>query len=132
MQATGIPYQATFTRSAVSTALAVSRQVHDAAGIEVRVYKSLPDHVKENLRIVWTSTPSDLCEGMKNHPFIFALNRTLPEAIALKLRDSLIALNKSPKGQEIMQALGFTHIQLTNNQSWEGLKPLADRILQEG
>jgi len=131
MQATKMPYIASFSRSSISSVLAVSRGLHDAAGLEVSIYDSLPISLKKKLRIVWTSTPSDLCQGMKNHPFVFAINKNLPENTAEKLRSALLAMNNSAKGRNLIQSLGFNSIQIADNKDWTGFKPLAQRVLNE-
>ncbi|WP_135078838.1 phosphate/phosphite/phosphonate ABC transporter substrate-binding protein [Terasakiella sp. SH-1] len=131
MQATGIPYKASFARSSMSSVLAVSRGLQDAAGLEASFYHSLPKSLKRNLRIVWTSTPSDLCQGMKNHPFVFAVHKTLSNETAAKLQSALLSLNDSLKGRNLIKQLGFNKIQLAHNQDWTGLKPIALRVLAE-
>jgi len=131
MQATQTPYKAMFTRSGISSALSVLRGFSDAAGLEVSVYNSMPYAFKQNLRIVWTSTPSDLCRGMKNHPFVFAIKKSLPIEVKDKLAKAVMSMNETPKGKRLLKSLGFKEIQVATNSEWAGLSNLATRVLIE-
>lgn len=131
MQATQTPYRATFSRSDMSSALSVLRGFSDAAGLEVSVYNSMPKALKRNLKIVWTSTPSDLCKGMRNHPFVFAFKNSLPAEAKAKLTQAVLAMNETPKGKKLLKSLGFLKIDPATNKEWQGLNRLATKVLSE-
>lgn len=131
MQATQTPYKATFSRSDMSSALSVLRGFSDAAGLEVSVYNSMPKALKRNLKIVWTSTPSDLCKGMRNHPFVFALKNSLPSETKIKLTQAVLAMNETPKGKKLLKSLGFQKIEPATSNEWQGLNRLATKVLSE-
>lgn len=131
MQATGLSYQASFSRSDISSALLVIMGMSDAAGIDVVIYNSLPTDLKNKLRPIWTSTPSDLCQGMKNLPFVFALKETLPEKTQQKITKALLSAAKTSTGQRLLNKLGFQNIIAATSQEWQGITSLSTVIFTE-
>ncbi|MDX1737544.1 MAG: phosphate/phosphite/phosphonate ABC transporter substrate-binding protein [Alphaproteobacteria bacterium] len=131
MRAVGLDYEVNYIPSAVSASLAVQFGLVDAAGMESRIFASLDEKLRKNLRVIWTSLPSALCEGMKNHPFVFAINSKLPSDVRERILQALLNLNANTNAEVNLQALGFTEIAVAQTGEWSAISKLAQRVLTE-
>ncbi|MHC8510252.1 MAG: phosphate/phosphite/phosphonate ABC transporter substrate-binding protein [Rhodospirillales bacterium] len=123
MTAVGIEHTPVWTRSDMSSLIAVARGVMKAGAAEISALRRLPDAMKRDLRIVWTTRPSDLCAGMQNRPFAVVVRKDMKPGDRAQILSGLITLNKHSRN-----AVGFKGFAPADAKTWEGLGNLARKI----
>ena len=95
----GIKYQASFVASHDSVYLGVARNLFAAGGGILHTLGAQPEHVRNQLRVLWTSrgyTPHSLAA----HPRV-------PQAAVQRIAAAFVALNKDPNANRMLAPLGF-------------------------
>ncbi|MDD9902031.1 MAG: phosphate/phosphite/phosphonate ABC transporter substrate-binding protein [Rhodospirillaceae bacterium] len=124
IKAIGIDIRPKYVKSDLSAILNVTRGLAAAAGVEIGAYLAVPQELRDQSRVIWTTKPSHLCEGLKNLPFVFAAHRSVPVQLRKQL-ESALTTNSDPA---LLHRLGFAAIENASNADWQRLSPLSRKL----
>jgi phosphonate transport system substrate-binding protein len=110
----GIAFTPHYVGSHDSAFLAVEKGLYAGGGGVARTLGMLPDQVKNQLRILWTSA------AYPPHPF--AAHPRVPTAVVKRLQAALIAMNTDEAGQAILKPLAFTGFMVTRDADYDVLR----------
>ena len=116
----GIAFTPHYVGSHDSVFLAVEKGIYAGGGGVTRTLEMLPAPVKDQLRVLWTST------GYPPHPF--AAHPRVPADIVRRLQAALIAMDSEPAGQAILKPLAFTGFMSTRDADYEVLRTLGYKL----
>jgi len=116
----GIRYTPHYVGSHDSVYLAVEKGLYAAGGGIARVLDLQPAHVKQHLRVLWTSL------AYPPHPF--AADPRVPAAAVKRLQAALIAMSGDASGREILKSLAFTGFMETRDADYESLRSLGYKL----
>ena len=123
----GIEVKPKYVTSHSSVYLAVSQGLFPAGGGVMRTFEAMPDDVKSQLRIMWTS------EGYTPHAI--AAHPRLSKGAVNKISNALLALNNDEEGKAALSAINFKGVAAAKNKDWDDIRTLniknLDHLLQE-
>lgn len=113
----GINFQPHYVSSHDSVYMTVAKGVFSAGGGVIRTYSAAPEHIRNQLRILWTS------RGYTPHAI--AAHPRLPETKLDKLREALKAMSEDPAGLQLLKPLKFEHgFVLADDDQWDDIRNL--------
>ncbi len=123
----GITVKPKYVTSHSSTYLAVSQGLFPAGGGVIRTYEAMPDDIKSQLRIMWTS------EGYTPHAI--AAHPRLSNSTVNKISKALLALHNDEEGKAALTAINFKGIVTAEDKDWDDIRALniknLDHLLKE-
>lgn len=123
MAAGGVNHTPVWMRNDRSVLIAVTRGVIPAGAAEISALRSLPERMKQDLRVIWTTQPVDLCEDMRNRPFGVIVRADMKPGDRARIISALVTLNG-----ETLGAAGFDGFAPAKAATWEGLAELAEKV----
>lgn len=105
---------------------AVAAGLYPAGGGIERTFSNVDPAIREQLRILWTSP--------RYTPHAFAAHPRVPSAVVARIRDAAIAMDASPVGMNLLQAINFKGIEAAADADWNDVRGLgiktADTMIQ--
>ncbi len=109
-----------FTPSYVASHDSVYRNVHQqrfvAGGGVIRTLNNMPEPVREELRVLWTSRPYT--------PHAIAAHQRIPAQHREAIQQAFIDLKASAEGQQLLKRIGFTSLDAANDSDWNDVRQL--------
>lgn len=124
LSAIGVDIAPKYVNSDLSALLNISHKLAPAAGVEIGAYFAIPENIRKQTRVIWTTDPSHLCEGLKNLPFVFSLHRRIPEADRQKIIANLVRF----EDHKVLERLGFSRIERADASAWKRFLPRAKKL----
>jgi phosphonate transport system substrate-binding protein len=112
----GIPFAPRFVKSHDSVYLNVQRGFAAAGGGIMRTFNNLPDSVKQDLEVLFTTKAYT--------PHAFAVNSELPLPVRRVIQDALVNMHLSDTGKEILDTLGMFELTTAQDHSWDDVRGL--------
>jgi phosphonate transport system substrate-binding protein len=110
----GIAFTPHYVGSHDSVFLAVQKGLYAGGGGVARTLAMLPEPVKSQLRVLWTSA------SYPPHPF--AAHPRVPADVVLRLQAALISMNGGEAGKAILKPLDFTGFIETRDADYDVLR----------
>ncbi|ARU55234.1 PhnT family ABC superfamily porter [Oleiphilus messinensis] len=104
-----------------SVYLTVARGLYAAGGGVMRTFASMPDNVKAQLRILWT-TPGYTPHAIANHP-------RLSGQVRFRLTQALLHLDQTPEGRLALQGLKINGFTPAEDADWDDVRALKIGLL---
>jgi phosphonate transport system substrate-binding protein len=110
----GVAFTPRYVGSHDSVFLAVEKGLYAGGGGIARVLGMLPEHVKENLRVLWTSP------AYPPHPF--AAHPRVPGAAVRSLQAALVAMDSSSDGRVLLKPLALNGFMVTHDADYDVIR----------
>ena len=111
-----IPITPQFVSSHDSVYLNVHRGFFSAGGGVKRTFNNMPDAIKADLKVVWTTQPYT--------PHAFAVLNNMPTAHREAIQTALAEMGPDPQGSAILQKLGMRELQRAIDSDWDDVRAL--------
>ena len=123
----GINVKPKYVESHASAYYFVSQGIVPAAGGVISTYETLPDEIKSQLRIIWTSKSYT--------PHAIAAHPRLPKKVIGKISKALVSLNEDAEGKTALAAINFKGFTSAKDKDWDDIRALhitnLDHLLKE-
>ena len=111
-----IPFIPRYVNSHDSVYLAVQRNFFSAGGGIIRTLNTLPENVRKDLRVLWTS------EGYTPHPIVTHPN--MAEADRQAILNALIAVSNDTSKSLLLQNIGLSGFTASDDKDWDDVRAL--------
>ncbi|MBJ2128650.1 phosphate/phosphite/phosphonate ABC transporter substrate-binding protein [Alteromonas sp. IB21] len=111
-----IPFIPRYVNSHDSVYLAVQRDFFNAGGGILRTLDTLPENVRKDLRILWTS------EGYTPHPI--ATHPNMAEADRQAILNALIAVSNDTSKSWLLKNIGLSGFTASDDKDWDDVRTL--------
>lgn len=116
LRAKGVTFEAKYVSSHDSVYQSVAKGLYPAGGGIVRTLENMPDEVKSQLRVLWTS------KGYTPHAVAYA--PSMSQESVLKLREAMMALDGTPYGKALLDELNINGFDMANDSDWDDVRSL--------
>lgn len=116
LKAKGVSFQPKYVSSHDSVYQSVAKGLYPAGGGIVRTLDNMPDEVKDQLRVLWTSN------GYTPHAVAYAPGT--PVELVIRVEKALLALDQLPEGKALLEALNINGFEQAKNSDWDDVRAL--------
>ncbi len=117
----GIDITPVYVSSHDSVYLAVSKGLFPAGGGVQRTFNSMPDNIKEKLRILWQTEAFT--------PHAFAVHPRVPAETRDTLQQVLVNMAAAPEGAALLAGANFKELQTAVDSDWDDVRALGITML---
>lgn len=118
-----IPIKPKYVGSHDSVYLGVAKGLFPAGGGVLRTFMAMDPSVRDQLRILW--------ETAGYTPHAIAAHPRVPPAVVAKVRNALVALDRSEQGRELLSALAIKGWQSAKDADWDDVRALHLDLLDQ-
>lgn len=111
-----IDFSAKYVLSHDSVYRNVAKGFYAAGGGVMRTFNSVPESVREQLRILWTS-PQYTPHAFVSHP-------DMATEINARLKEALLMMGETAQGQALLAAIKLKGLEPAKNQDWDDVRAL--------
>jgi phosphonate transport system substrate-binding protein len=120
----GIDFTPQYVSSHDSVYRAVAKGIFPAGGGILRTFNNLPEDVKADLRVFWTTAEFT--------PHAFAARPGIPAAHVAQLQQAMRNLLQSTEGKEVLQAVNFGKgLRFAEDRDWDDVRALNITLLDK-
>ncbi|MAZ66074.1 MAG: phosphate ABC transporter substrate-binding protein [Kangiellaceae bacterium] len=112
----GIQFEPNYVQTHDSVYLTVARQLFPAGGGVMRTYRSMPDKIASQIRILWT-TPGFT-------PHAIAVNPNMSPEKKNRIQQALLELDTFPEGKVALNTLNINGFDKALNADWDDVRAL--------
>lgn len=117
LQSEGIKFTPKYVSSHESVYMAVAKGLYPAGGGVMRTFNTMPEAVRDKLRILWTTL------GYTPHPF--AAQHRVSQVVVDRLRAAMIAMDHDPEGKRLLSQISFVNgISAANDAEYNDVRAL--------
>ena len=124
LAAAGIDITPRYVSSHDSVYRTVAQGLYPAGGGVMRTFRNADASISDQLRILWTT------EGYTPHAIASAPG--ISPAVAQRVQAALVALERTPAGQELLAALKIKGFQAATDDAWDDVRALRIDLIQTG
>lgn len=122
LNSSAIPITPNYVSSHDSVYRTVAKGLFPAGGGVMRTFDNLSPEIREQLLILWST------KGYTPHAF--AIHPRIDNQILTKIKNSMINLNESDEGRELLQSIKIKGITTAEDKDWDDVRSLKINLLK--